>query len=49
MLKRSELSLFVFNVALQKNQSTSPPSDLKEENHVFNGVWMQTVLHLAEN
>ena len=22
---------------------------MEEENDVFNGVWMQTVLHLAEN
>ena len=36
-------------MALQKNQRTSPPSDLKEENDIFNGVWMQTVLHLAKN
>ena len=49
MLKLSELLLVVFNMALQKNQSISPPSDLKEENDVFNGVWMQTVLHFAEN
>ena len=48
MLKWSDSSLFVFNMILQKKQNSSP-SDMKEENDDFNGVWMQTVLHLAEN
>ena len=33
-------------MALKKKKS-SPPSDMKEENDVFNGVWIQTVLHLV--